>query len=63
MITISKLNNSIVLFWGPRANEMRTEGRGAEDKGRESRVEEHKHPLMKQNRIKSGSLMRLHAEL
>ena len=37
MITTSKLNNSIVfsreIFWGPRANEMGTEGGGAEGRG------------------------------
>ena len=38
VITTSKLNNNIVfsraIFWGPRANEMRTG------------VEEHKHPIV-----------------
>ena len=41
VITTSKLNNNIAfglaIFWGQRADEMGSEGRGAEDKGRGSR--------------------------
>ena len=59
MITAAKLNNSIVFcratFWGLRADEMGPEGRGskAEDKGRGTRVEKHKHP----QKMKSFALL------